>query len=131
MHTNAYPAIHALTVKVQTAAIPIERRESIFYASLIWAFLTGEIATVTVIGVISWIFATLASHNIVFCNMPSITDGSSGALVFGTVGAIAGTVGGAVIGGICYFFEKNKQRSESSSPYSYNYRSEFITSFFI
>jgi serine/threonine protein kinase len=121
LHTNAYPAIHTLTVKVQTALIPIEKRETKSYASLIWAFLTGEILTFTVTGIIPWIVATLASHNIVFWNVPSISDGINGALVFGTVGAILGAVVGTIIGGIYDCYEKNKQKSESYSSYSNNF----------
>jgi serine/threonine protein kinase len=118
LHTNAYPATHAVTVKVQTALIPMEKKESKSYASLIWAFLTGEIATIIVIGVIPWIIATLASHNIVFWNLPKINDGSNGAFVFGTVGAIAGSVLGSVIGGIYNFFKGSKPNSQNYYPYS-------------
>ena len=108
LHTNGYPATHALTVKVQTALIPIESRESKSYASLIWAFLTGEILTFTILGIIPWIVATLAFHNIELWNVPSIKDSLSGAFIFGTIGAIAGAVLGAVIGGIyAYFKEKD------------------------
>ena len=120
LHTNGEPETHTLTVKVQTAAIPIERREAKSYASLIWAFLTSEITTVTIIGVIPWIFVTLASHNIVFWNVPEIANGISGALVFGTVEAIAGAVIGAVISGIYNLFEQNKQTSKSSNSYSHD-----------
>ncbi|MBD2202321.1 serine/threonine protein kinase [Calothrix sp. FACHB-1219] len=117
LHTNAYPAIHTLTVKVQTALIPIEKKESKSYPSLIWAFLTGEIATVILIGLIPWIFATLASRNIVFWNLPNINDSSNGAFVFGTVGAIAGSVIGAAIGGIYELYQKNKPSSSNYYPY--------------
>jgi serine/threonine protein kinase len=128
LHTNAYPATHALTVKVQTALMPIEKRETKSYASLIWAFLTGELVTFTVFGIIPWIVATLASHNIVLWNSPSttdssngITDGSGGAFVFGMAGAILGAVVGAVIGGIYHFFQENKQKSKGYSSYSDNF----------
>ncbi|RAM53033.1 MAG: serine/threonine protein kinase [Hapalosiphonaceae cyanobacterium JJU2] len=116
LHTNGEPETHTLTVKIQTAAIPIEKRKSTSYASLIWAFLTGEIATVIVIG----IFVTLASHNIVLWDVPKITDGTQGALVFGTVGAIAGAVIGAVSGGIYDLFKQNKQRSQNYYSYSHD-----------
>ncbi|WP_035138764.1 MULTISPECIES: hypothetical protein [Fischerella] len=81
---------------------------------------TSKPATVTLIGVIPWIFVTLASHNIVFWNVPQIDGGISGALVFGTVGAIAGAVIGAVIGGIYDLVEQNKQTSNSSNSYSHD-----------
>jgi serine/threonine protein kinase len=122
LHTNAYPAIHALTVKVQTALIPVEQKETKSYASLIWAFLTGEIAIVAVFGVIPWIIATLASHNIVLYNLPKIDDAANGAFVFGTVGAIAGSVFGPVIAGIYNFFRRNKP---NSTYYGSNSSDEF------
>lgn len=128
LHTNGEPETYTLTVKVQTAAIPIERRESKSYASLIWAFLTGEIVTVTLIGVIPWIFVTLASHNIVLWNVPKIDGGIQGALVFGTVGAIAGAVIGAVIGGIYDLVEQNKQTSSSYNSYSHDFWQSTTTS---
>jgi MFS family permease len=95
-------------VKVQTALIPVEQKETKSYASLIWAFLTGEIATIILFGVIPWIIATLASHNIVLYNLPKIDDGAFGAFIFGTVGAIAGSVFAPVIAGIYNFFRRNK-----------------------
>ncbi|MCF2148543.1 protein kinase [Desmonostoc muscorum LEGE 12446] len=113
LHTNAYPAIHTLTVKVQTALIPIEKRESKSYASLIWAFLTGEILAFALIGIIPWIVATLASHNIGLLPIEYTGSGSktfiesgSGAFIFGTVAAILGAVLGVLIGGIDHFLQK-------------------------
>ncbi|MDZ8104308.1 MAG: protein kinase [Nostoc sp. DedQUE12a] len=126
LHTNAYPATHALTVKVQTALMPIEKRETKSYASLIWAFLTGEILAFALFGIIPWIVATLASYNIVFWNVPSIKDGIYGAGVFGSVGAILGAVVGAVIGGIYYLFQKKKQ-----SSYSKNFWENTAVSIFV
>ncbi|MBW4614112.1 MAG: protein kinase [Desmonostoc vinosum HA7617-LM4] len=43
LHSNAYPAIHTLTVKVQTAALPIEKTE-VPYAWLAGVLLIGAIA---------------------------------------------------------------------------------------
>lgn len=104
LHTNAYPTTHALTVKVQTGLIPIEKRESKSYASLIWAFLTGEILAFALFGIIPWIVVTLASHNIGLWNVPSIKESTSGAFIFGTVAAILGAVLGVLIGRISNFF---------------------------
>ncbi|MBW4613446.1 MAG: protein kinase [Desmonostoc vinosum HA7617-LM4] len=109
LHTNAYPPTHTLTVKVQTALIPIAKKETKSYESLIWAFLTGEIATFIIIGIIPWIIATLASHKIILWNLPGIDGSSNGAFVFGTLGAIFGGVAGAVINRGYNFFQKNKQ----------------------
>ena len=44
LHSNAYPEIHPLTVKVQTAPLPIERRRQP-YAGLIRMFLISESAS--------------------------------------------------------------------------------------
>jgi serine/threonine protein kinase len=115
LHTNAYPATHVVNVKVQTSPMPIERRKSKSSASLIWAFLTGEIATFTILAVIPWIIALLADNKIVFWNMPTIKDSMEGAAIFGTGGAILGAVGGVfiqAIGLIYNSFKKKKQRSE-------------------
>jgi hypothetical protein len=48
LHSNAYPASHTLTVKVQTAALPIEKRK-INYWSLSGLFLMTVFAPMTII----------------------------------------------------------------------------------
>ncbi len=123
LHTNAYPATHALTVKVQTALMPIEKRESKSYASLIWAFLTGEILTFTVFGIIPWIVATLASHNIGLLPIEYSDSGSksfiesgSGAFIFGTTAAILGAVLGVLIGEIDHFLHKKYDSWKDITP---------------
>jgi serine/threonine protein kinase len=124
LHTNAYPATHVVNVKVQTSPMPIERRKSKSSASLIWAFLTGEIATFTFLAVIPWIIALLADNKIVFWNMPTSINSPTGAVIFGTVGAILGAVGGVfihAIGLIYNSFMENKQRSEAFSSQLYDY----------
>ncbi|MBE9058281.1 serine/threonine-protein kinase [Sphaerospermopsis sp. LEGE 08334] len=118
LHTNAYPATHVVNVKVQTSPMPIERRESKSSASLIWAFLTGEIATFTVLAVIPWIIALLADNKIVFWNMPTIKDSMEGAAIFGTVGAILGAVGSVLIYAIRLIYDSFKE-NEQMSLYNY------------
>ena len=118
LHTNAYPATHVVNVKVQTSPMPIERRESKSSASLIWAFLTGEIATFTVLAVIPWIIALLADNKIVFWNMPTIKNSIEGAVIFGTVGAILGAVGGVLIYAIRLIYDSFKE-NEQMSLYNY------------
>jgi serine/threonine protein kinase len=118
LHTNAYPATHVVNVKVQTSPMPIERRESKSAASLIWAFLTGEIATFTVLAVIPWIIALLADNKIVFWNMPTIKDSMEGAAIFGTVGAILGAVGSVLIYAIRLIYDSFKE-NEQMSLYNY------------
>lgn len=118
LHTNAYPATHVVNVKVHTSPIPIEKRESKSAASLIWAFLTGEIATFTVLAVIPWIIALLADNKIVFWNMPTIKDSMEGAAIFGTVGAILGAVGSVLIYAIRLIYDSFKE-NEQMSLYNY------------
>jgi serine/threonine protein kinase len=118
LHTNAYPATHVVNVKVQTSPMPIERRESKSSASLIWAFLTGEIATFTVLAVIPWIIALLADNKIVFWNMPTIKNSMEGAAIFGTVGAILGVVGSVLIYAIRLIYDSFKE-NEQMSLYDY------------
>ena len=118
LHTNAYPATHVVNVKVQTSPMPIERRESKSSASLIWAFLTGEIATFTVLAIIPWIIALLADNKIVFWNMPTIKDSMEGAAIFGTVGAILGAVGSVLIYAIRLIYDSFKE-NEQMSLYNY------------
>ena len=115
LHTNGYPKTHTLPLKVQTASMPIERRKS-SYTNLIWAFLTGEIVTITAMKFIALIVAILVPHQITFWNIFRISDSMSGAGVFGTVGAIVGAVVVPVIIGIYKFFAKNQE----SSRYSYS-----------
>ncbi|MDJ0618109.1 MAG: serine/threonine-protein kinase [Calothrix sp. MO_192.B10] len=116
LHTNGYPKTHTLTVKVRTAVIPIqERRKS--YASLIWAFLTGEIATITATKIIE----IMAFYDIVFWNWSGIffgiPDGTIGAGIFGTVGAIFGSIASPVIAIIYNLFQEKKQKLKNISPY--------------
>lgn len=54
LHSNAYPEIHPLTVKVQTASLPIERKK-LPYVGLAKVFLTYAIAP----KVITWFTALL------------------------------------------------------------------------
>ncbi|MBD2204571.1 serine/threonine protein kinase [Calothrix sp. FACHB-1219] len=56
LHSNAYPATHTLTVKVQTAALPIEKRK-IPFGSLIGLFLVS----VVVGGATTWFITNAAT----------------------------------------------------------------------
>lgn len=92
LHSNAYPASHTLTVKVQTAALPIEKIK-LPYWRLIAMFLLVVVAAMP----ITWSIPYLRIFNYVFGVV-------SGCLLFlfyrlfrlgGAVGAV-GAVGGAV-----------------------------------
>jgi serine/threonine protein kinase len=123
LHTNAYPATHALTVKVETALIPVKQKKSKFYASLIWAFLTGEVFILGAIKIIPWVVGILTSNNIAFWNIPTINDGFSGSGIFGSIGAIVGALISSIIAVIYSFFKSKKRDSISNynSSSSSNY----------
>ncbi|WP_225894136.1 hypothetical protein [Atlanticothrix silvestris] len=46
LHSNAYPATHTLTVKVHTAALPIQKKRKIPYGALIRLFLMAMVVAV-------------------------------------------------------------------------------------
>ncbi|MEH2389754.1 MAG: serine/threonine-protein kinase [Nostoc sp.] len=77
LHSNAYPATHTLTVKVQTAALPIETRE-VPYAWLASVLLIGAIASLSM----TWF----------------ITVAGLGTVIKAVIGAVIGSVGGALSG---------------------------------
>ncbi|MBD2452666.1 protein kinase [Nostoc sp. FACHB-87] len=60
LHSNAYPASHTLTVKVQTAALPIEKTE-VSYTWLVGVALIGAIAPllINLLMVLAGIYSTL------------------------------------------------------------------------
>ncbi|QKQ74935.1 serine/threonine-protein kinase [Nostoc sp. TCL240-02] len=60
LHSNAYPATHTLTVKVQTAALPIEKRK-IRSDDLIRLFLMTVVVAVFTIGFITYAASAVAS----------------------------------------------------------------------
>jgi serine/threonine protein kinase len=73
LHSNAYPSTHTVTVKVQTAAIPIEKRK-LPYAGLIWLFLIAEMIAMATAWftsyaaaeVASWLLANSTYNSVVF-----------------------------------------------------------------
>jgi serine/threonine protein kinase len=100
LHSNAYPASHTLTVKVQTAALPIEKRK-LPYWRLIAMFLLVVVAAMS----ITWSIPYLRIFNYVFGVV-------WGCLLFlfyrlfrlggavGAVGAVCGAVSTAVGGAV-------------------------------
>jgi serine/threonine protein kinase len=58
LHSNAYPEIHPLTVKVQTAPLPIERKK-LPYVGLAKVFLTYAISPKVITWFTAWAIATL------------------------------------------------------------------------
>lgn len=107
---NGYPKVHTLTMQVQTAPIPIEKQK-LSYTSLIWAFITGEIATLTVTKIIPLIFAlnqitfryALNTHNSVLI-----------ALITSFVMIILYAIISTVIIGIHHLFKRNQAKSNSN-----------------
>lgn len=68
LHSNAYPASHTLTVKVQTAALPIEKRK-LPYWRLIAMFLLVVVAAMP----ITWSIPYLKVSNYVFYVFPVVS----------------------------------------------------------
>ncbi|MDZ8138127.1 MAG: serine/threonine-protein kinase [Nostoc sp. DedQUE04] len=119
LHSNAYPQTHTLTVKVQTAAFPIEKRK-IPFGSLIGLFLmTVVVAMATTCfpyagsAFASWLLQMIGNESgriLLLFGIYSLMYGfgkdysklKSGAFVSGAVGGavggIAGWVGGGTVG---------------------------------
>ncbi|WP_414550592.1 serine/threonine protein kinase [Anabaena sp. CCY 0017] len=79
LRTNADPAVYSLTVQVQTAPLPIEKRK-VPYTQFAVIFLVFAVVSIT----ISW----------------AIAVGGDGALMVAFVGAFVGAVGGAAGGAV-------------------------------
>jgi serine/threonine protein kinase len=97
LHSNAYPASHTLTVKVQTAALPIEKRKLPYWRLIAMFLLVVVLAMST-----TWSIPYLTGSNYVFvvcmCSCLSfLIMLSVGMTVFRIVGVAVGVaVGGAV-----------------------------------
>jgi len=87
LHSNAYPATHTLTVKVQTAALPIETTE-VPYAWLAGLLLVCIIASASM----TW--------SISVAGLWAVMAGIIGAVVGAVVGSVVGRFIGAIIGAI-------------------------------
>lgn len=77
LHSNAYPATHTLTVKVQTAALPIEKRE------VPYAWLSGVLIICAITSVSMTWFITVAGLGVV---------------ITAVIGAVGGALSGALSG---------------------------------
>jgi serine/threonine protein kinase len=73
LHSNAYPASHTLTVKVQTAALPIEERKlpylgliKLFLITAVLAIATTLFITYTATSVTIWLLQNLGYEEMLF-----------------------------------------------------------------
>ncbi|MEH2364570.1 serine/threonine protein kinase [Nostoc sp.] len=122
LHSNAYPATHTLTVKVQTATLPIEKRKipfggliGLFLMTVVVAMATTWFITYAASAVASWLLQTVGYGGIQFIAIYLLMCGSlmgyfalkqggsvskavSKAVVWAVVVVVAvgGVVGGAV-----------------------------------
>lgn len=114
LHSNAYPQTHTLTVKVQTAALPIEKRKipsgdliRLFLMTVVVAMATTWFITYAASAVASWLLQTVGYGRILFFGIFSLMVGSwagysalkQGYSVGGAVGVVVGAVVGAAVGG--------------------------------
>ena len=83
LHSNAYPANHTLTVKVQTAALPIEKRKipsdgliGLFLMTVVVAMATTWFITYSASAVASWLLQIFGYGWILFIGILSLMYGS-------------------------------------------------------
>ncbi len=105
LHTNAYPEIHPLTIRVQTALVPIEKRKLPYagLAGLLFGSAIAAIVTACLMLVVShpW-YTYLTVFGVVFIVVGTIMrefgNGTRAAEVMAVAGA--GAVAGAVVVGV-------------------------------
>ncbi|MBD2694226.1 serine/threonine protein kinase, partial [Anabaena catenula FACHB-362] len=104
-HSNAYPASHTLTVKVQTAALLIEKRE-VSYAGLIKLF-----SIAAVVAMVTSLFITYAITPVTIWLLQNL--GYEGIL------SMLGVWGVVTLLGVIWSFTKVVNTKETSYSYSY------------
>ncbi|MCC5601651.1 protein kinase domain-containing protein [Nostoc favosum] len=92
LHSNAYPETHTLTVKVQTAALPIEKQQ-LAYAWLAGVLLICIIASTSM----TWFINVVGLWAVIWAVIRAVIGAVIGAVCAGE-GALIGSVIGAIFG---------------------------------